>query len=314
MTEPKKITWPEGKQFAFTVFDDTDFATLENVGPVYAFLADCGMPTTKSIWVVDGDPAQRVPGRGGSTCQDPEHLRWLLDLQSKGFEIGWHSASWNGLPREQVRAALDRFAELFQHPPATAANHSFLEGIYWGEARVSAWRRLLYGLLTRFRRRGRYRGHVEGDPYFWGDLCRERIKYYRNFVFHEINTLKACPLMPYHDAQRPWVNYWYASSDGNRVQRFNRCIAEAAQDRLEEEGGACIMYTHFACGFAEQGRVEPRFRALMERLARKNGWFVPVATLLDHLLELRGRREISAVERRRLECRWLWEKIFTGTD
>ena len=57
----------------------------------------------------------------------------------------------------------------------------------------------LYNLLTRFRNRGKYRGHVEGDPYFWGDLCRQKIKYYRNFTFRDINTLKACPFMPYHD-------------------------------------------------------------------------------------------------------------------
>ncbi len=310
----KRVTWPEGKQFAFTVFDDTDFATTANVGPVYSLLADCGLRTTKSVWVLAGDEAARGSGRAGETCADADHLRWLLDLQSKGFEIGWHNASWSGLPREQVLAALDQFAELFHHHPATAANHSFREGIYWGEARVSGWRRLCYELLTRFRRRGQYRGHIEGDPYFWGDLCRERIKYYRNFVYHDVNTLQSCPFMPYHDPTRPWVNYWFASSDGNRVERFNKCVSEAAQDRLEEEGGACIMYTHFACGFADQGRVEPRFRSLMERLARKNGWFVPVASLLDHLLAVGGRHEISARQRRQLECKWLWEKVFTGTD
>ena len=30
----KKIQWPDGKDFAFTVFDDTDFATLKNVKKV----------------------------------------------------------------------------------------------------------------------------------------------------------------------------------------------------------------------------------------------------------------------------------------
>ena len=27
----KKISWPDGKNFAFTVFDDTDYSTLKNV-------------------------------------------------------------------------------------------------------------------------------------------------------------------------------------------------------------------------------------------------------------------------------------------
>ena len=64
--------------------------------------------------------------------------------------------------------------------------------------------------MTGYRRQGKFRGHVEGDPYFWGDLCQARIKYYRNFIFRNINTLKCCPFMPYHDPQKPFVNYWFA--------------------------------------------------------------------------------------------------------
>jgi hypothetical protein len=308
-----KSLWPDGKRFAFTVFDDTDHATLENVKGVYDLLADCGFRTTKSTWVVAGDPH-----RGkcvGQTCADPDYLQWLLDLQDKGFEIGFHNCTWHGLPRDAIRSALDKFAELFGHDPAAAANHTGVEdAIYWADARLSGWRVPLYKLLTRFHNRGKYRGHVEGDPYFWGDLCKARIKYFRNFVFRDVNTLKACPLMPYHDSKRPYVNYWFASSDGAQRERFTQCVCEEAQDRLEEEGGACIMYTHFACGFFDGGRLEPRFQALMQRLAKKNGWFVPVGVLLDHLLQINGRREISNPQRRRLECKWLREKIFIGTD
>ena len=174
--------------------------------------------------------------------------------------------------------------------------------------------RQLYNLLTGYRSRGKYRGHVEGDPCFWGDLCRAKIKYYRNFVFPDINTLGACPMMPYHNPQCPYVNYWFASSDGNRIERYLKCISEAAQDRLEEQGGACIMYTHFSCGFVNDARLDPRFQLLMQRLSFKNGWFVPVSTLLDHLLKVRGDREITTPERQSLETKWLWGKMFTGTD
>ena len=34
----KSLQWPDGKDFAFTVFDDTDYATLENVKEIYSFL------------------------------------------------------------------------------------------------------------------------------------------------------------------------------------------------------------------------------------------------------------------------------------
>jgi hypothetical protein len=307
------IAWPDGKRFAFSIFDDTDAATVENVGGVYRFLADSGFRTTKSCWVFRGDPhAGKYPGE---VLEDAAYRQWLVELQAQGFEIGWHGVTWHGSDRARTAAGLDRFAEIFQHYPAVAANHTGVkEAMYWGACRLSGWRRSLYNLLTKYRNIDISRGQLEGDEHFWGDLCRQKVKYYRNFVFRDINTSSACPLMPYHDPKRPFVNYWFASSDGNHLPRFVRCLCEAAQDRLEAEGGACIMYTHFACGFTDNGRIEPRFKALMERLARKNGWFVPVGQLLDHLLTAGGPRVITDSQRRRLERKWILEKIFVGSD
>jgi hypothetical protein len=144
---------------------------------------------------------------------------------------------------------------------------------------------------------------------FWGDLCREKIKYVRNFVLGEINTLKACPTMPYHDPARPYVNSWFAASEGYRVESFNAMLSEKNQERLMREGGACIMYVHLAKGFLEKGRINHRFGVLMERMSRLNGWFVPVHTLLDYIQRVRGNRVITPAERNGLERRWLWHKI-----
>ncbi|MEN6457547.1 MAG: hypothetical protein ABFC63_01340 [Thermoguttaceae bacterium] len=307
------IEWPDGKQFAFTIFDDTDSSTLQNVGSVYAFLADQGFRTTKSCWAFRGDPTKGT--NVGETLDDMPYRRWLQDLHAKGFEIGWHGATWHASARQRTAEGLERFVEVFGENPRTGANHaSNTECIYWGSARLTSWRQMAYNLLTRYRNCSRFRGHIEHDPHFWGDMCRSRLKYYRNFVFQDINTLKACPFMPYHDPLRPDVNYWFCSADGDKVERFNRCISEAAQDRLEAAGGACIMYTHFACGFDDKGSVQPRFKTLMERIAKKNGWFVPVATLLDFLLLKRKQHDITFAQRQRMERRWLWEKLFVGTD
>jgi hypothetical protein len=312
-TMSPSVRWPEGKRFAFSVFDDTDMATLENVGGVYDFLGDAGFRTTKSCWAFSGDPTKgKFPGE---TLDDAPYRRWLVDLQAKGFEIGWHGATWHTSYRDTTAKALERFAEVFGHDPMIGASHTTgEESMYWGDRRLSGSRRWLYNILTHDHNRGRYHGDIEGDPRFWGDLCMKKIKYYRNFVFGDINTLLACPFMPYHNPACPYVNYWFASSDGNRIERYVRCISEAAQDRLEEQGGACIMYTHFSCGFLNGAQLEPRFESLMRRLSRKNGWFVPASTLLDHLLAVRGDREITAAQRRELERRWLRNKLLTGTD
>ncbi len=173
-------------------------------------------------------------------------------------------------------------------------------------------RRRLYQLYAKRNHELRFRGHIDGDEFFWGDVCKSYVKYVRNFVFSDINTLKQCPEMPYHDPAKPYVNYWFASSEGRDVGSFNSTISEANQDRLAAEGGACIIYTHFAYGFCSGGRLEPRFDRLLRRLARMNGWFVPVRTLLDFLLETKGRHELSSAERRRLEWSWLWHKVQVG--
>ena len=110
------------------------------------------------------------------------------------------------------------------------------------------------------------------------------------------------------------MNAWYASSEGSNLARFIHTLAEANQDRLEAEGGACIMYTHFGHGFVQDDLVNQRFQELMSRLSRKNGWFVPVGTLLDYLRQKRGELKISPADRARLERRWLWEKLLRGTS
>ncbi len=56
------------------------------------------------------------------------------------------------------------------------------------------------------------------------------------------------PRMPWHDPTKPYVNYWFSSSDGHDVKLFNDIPAPKNIDKLEEEGGACFIYTHYASG------------------------------------------------------------------
>jgi len=305
------LTWPNNKGFAFTVFDDTDSQTRANGEPVYRLLEDLGFRTTKSVWTL---APTATPSDPGSTCADPDYRAWVQRLAGRGFEIGYHNATAHTSPRKVTLAALEQFASYFGHYPRTMANHYFSkEDIYFGDARVTGLNRTLYNLLTGFRNSGRFRGHVEGDPLFWGDACRDKIRYVRNFAFAGINTLDACPWMPYHDPERPYVNRWFASTDGANANSFVERLTEANQDRLEASGGCCIMYTHFGLGFFEHGALHPRFVELMKRLSRRNGWFVPVATLLDHIEATRGPVVLSAADRGRLERRWLWHKMRYGT-
>jgi len=304
-----KIKWPGGKKFAFSIFDDTDHATVEKVGPVYQFLEDLNFHTTKSVWPIKGSEKPRI---GGDTCENPKYLKWLLHLQENGFEIGLHNVTYHTSIRADTIRGLERFRELFGNYPKTMANHAgCYEGIYWGD-RLTGFARIIYYLANGFRDYQAYRGHIPGDKLFWGDLCFDRIKYVRNFVFSDLNTLKACPQMPYHDSMRPYVQYWFASTEGQNVKAFINSCNGIAINRLEEEGGACIMYTHFASGFFTDGKLDSGFRKSMEMLSEKNGWYIPVGELLDYICNTRGTHEVSTLERKALEWHWLFHKLKVG--
>ena len=311
MSVPPGVSWPDNKRFAFTVFDDPDSQTLEATQAVYGFLHHHGFRTTKGVWPL---APRREASDYGLTCGDVRYVEYLRQLQRQGFEIGFHNATSHTSTREETLEGLTRFAELFGHQPRVMANHYYCdENLYWGAGRLSGWRRAAYNLLTRYRNCGSS-GHVEGHPNFWGDLCREHVTYVRNFVLPEINTLRTCPFLPYHDPERPYVNFWYAGTEGSNSTRFIDAIAEEKQDRLEQEGGLCIMYTHFGHNYYNDGRLSPRFGELMKRLSRKNGWFAPVGTILDHLRGHQGARIILPAERRALETSWLLKKITRGTS
>jgi hypothetical protein len=307
-----KITWPNGKAFAFSVFDDTDLAIPGNFEKVYELLGDLGIRTTKSVWPVCGE-GQPARGPDGSTCEDEEYLAHILMLQRAGFEIGYHNSSHNGVKRDGVLRALDRFRELFGTDPACMSNHqSNPEGMYWGADRLSQPLKALYRLHQRRHRGSPQQGHIPSSPYFWGDLCQERIRYVRGFVFDDMNTLAACPSMPYYDPARPYVRGWFASTYASWIQHFLKCLSESRQDELEASGGACIIYTHFASGFQNGSRLDPRFTQLMRRLASKNGWFAPVSQVLDHIGAQRGVMRLTAAARQGIEWRWIIRKIMVG--
>ena len=312
-TNATTVKWPNGHRFAFSIVDDTDSATLVNAKPVYDLLAGLGIKTTKTAWVFSGNGSSTDPG---STCEQRDYLDWLFSLQSQGFELAFHNAAPCSSTRQRTQSALIRFRELFGNRELLACNHgNCAENIYWGAARLSGWRQTVYKLLHNRKQAELFRGHISGDPLFWGDLCQQYVRYYRNFVYDEINALSVCPEQPYHDPARPYVNYWFTSTDGANLQLFLKNFTVTAFERLVEGGGLCIAYVHFAYGFVKDGLVDAEFRKRMEYLAGLSGWFAPVSRILDHLRNGATTRERVIPQHRlyQLERKWLLEKLFKGT-
>lgn len=299
----RRIEWPHQKEFAFTIFDDTDNAKLEDVRLVYDFLLDLGIRTTKSVWVLD---PQEKPRIGGANWRDQEYLDYCLELADRGAEIALHNVSAGHNLRKESFEGFERFENLIGSPPRSFANHADnRENIYWGEKRLSG---LYKKMFRRLSGNSGFEGEKEDSPFFWGDICKKNIQYVRNFVFEELNTLKADRFTPYHDSKKPYVNRWFSSANANDVNTFNQNITRESLDKLEREKGYSIVYTHF-CSFVKNGQLDASFAETMKYLSSRPGWFVPVSDLLDYVEEQRGEVSLTSFQRFKIESKWFSEQI-----
>ena len=301
--------YPGGKRFAFSIVDDTDCGTVSTLEPVYALLRELGMRTTKTVWVRRSSMPDQFDVNS-QTLEAPDYLEFVRSLRDDGFEIAMHTAAPGSSLRADTIAAYDRFRGLFGADPAMNVNHSMnRENVYWGRHRLDgALARLLY---DRTAGRHVFEGHVEDSPFFWGDICRARTRYVRGFIVRGIDALRVNPSMPYHDPRRPFVPFWYSACDGEDVDRFTQLISEEAQDRLERDGGCCLVYTHLGKRFGDDVSRGGEWQRRLRRLAQRRGWFAPASEILDFLLSRRKDTVIPRGERRALERRWVFERLRT---
>jgi hypothetical protein len=297
--------FPEGKKFAFTVCDDTDNATVANVKPVYDLLYSCGIKTTKSTWV--------YPPRGsckGSSIQDEKYLGFIHELQDRGFEIGLHNVGDGLFTRQEISDGLDIFKEKIGYYPKIHSNHSANpDNLFWWENRFVWPINLIYKLFRNSTvKRG---GELQINNFFWGDLTKRHIRYIRNLTFNNINTIASDPKMPYQiNKTAEFSNLWFSSSDGRTVNEFTELISPENIDRLAEDGGICIIYTHFASGFVnEKGEINSQFEKNIRYLSQKNGWFVPASTLLDHLAKKQTTIDPGYLYKLGTNIRWVTNKL-----
>lgn len=301
---PRKIVWPKTYDFAFTIVDDTDGATVENVKPVYDYLYSKGIITTKTCWA--------YPSRDnvytGECLQDENYREFLKDLRNKGYEIGFHNAGSGEFKREETLKALELFKETFGNYPKMHINHSNnIENIYWGSKRFSPIISKVYSLL---RKNIKSLGTDEKSEYFWGDIAKKHFKYIRNRTFNEINTLKADSRLVYPETgKEKYSNYWFSSSDGMRLVPFLKLLKKENVDKLIKEKGCCIVYTHFAYDFVdENGILSEEFKECIDYIASKNGWFAPASEILDYVLENNSYKPSKFYETCK-DFRWFFERI-----
>jgi hypothetical protein len=302
------LVFPDGKRFALSIIDDTDMATVERLRPVYEVLEKYGLRTTKTVWALDSTELDH-PANHGDSLQDPEYRVFIEGLRQRGFEIALHGVRGGSSLREDTIAGLEEFRRVVGDHPRMQVNHSLnQENLYWGaDLYALAPIRWLAGLRIRFP----FSGHTPGSGYFWGDIARERIQYVRRFTYADINLYKMVPSMPYRLADKPYVNYWFPTANGDRVIEFEALLSDENIARLEREGGICLVYAHLGSGSFNSGSaVNPRFEARIKQVASRPGWFVPASEILDFLAKQPAwTGEMSWRERTRTDVVFLAQRV-----
>lgn len=294
--------YPVGKSFALTFVDDTDLSTRENTEPVYDLLAKRGFWGTKTVWPSRAkrtssfrrsDERDDIQEGSGSTLEDPDYAAFILQLKDRGFEIALHGVAAGNSTREEIETGLAYFRRVIGRMPTINAFHrTNLENLYCGIHKLDS---RLFRLIERLVDHSEYEGHQPGTPSFWGDIAHDTFRYVR-LPFHtidEVNTLKVNPSMPFRDPKRPHVRRWFAASDGADVVRFNRLLSESSVHRLARQRGVCVIYTHFAKGFARRRSgvhaLDEAFVRTIDRVTSLPGaWFAAASDVLDRLEAVRG--------------------------
>lgn len=272
------------KKFFFSIVDDTDDSTFENTKPIYDLLFEKGILITKTVWVY---PPRDEPSSGDS-LQRKEYLDFIKDIKSKGFEIGLHNVGSGNYTRNEILAGLEEFKEKLGEYPKIHINHSYNpDSIYGGYKRFNQpFKWLVKKMYPQYA--GVFKGEEKNSKYFWGDKHKEIIRYNRNHEFDGLNTRRFDKYMPYNDPLRSeFSNYWFSASFAPNQLVFNHLVSKKALQKLQEQAGVCIIFTHLGY-YMKNGKIDEGFVERINWLSEnKNGIYLPVSQVLGKIVERR---------------------------
>lgn len=283
------INLPGNKRFIFTIIDDTDDSFVPQIQEVYDILYNNGLRTTKTLWVYP----VRDPERSKGHClKDEAYKNFVLDLKDKGFELGLHNVGSGDYSRQEILEGLNEYEKILGELPKIHVNHSYNpDNIYCGPKRFSFPFNLIVKYL--YSDYSNFYGEIKGARNYWADVHKKIIKYSRNYEIDDINTVKHNPYMPYRDKKYDeFCNLWYSSTFAPNQWMFNHLVTEQSIDKLEKEGGICILYTHLGY-YHKNGKVDEGFKKMIQYIGKKDsGLFIPVSEVLDLLQEQRKTTKI----------------------
>lgn len=270
--------------FRFTIIDDTDDATLENIKPIYDFLTEKEIFITKTVWVY---PPRDEHSKGDS-LQRKEYADYIKKLSERGFEIALHNVGSGNYNREEILKGIEEFHRILGFYPKIHINHSYnKDSIYGGHKRFNRpFNYIIKKLYPQYS--SGFLGDEENSDYFWGDRHKELIRFSRSHEFKGLNTLKIDKLTPYIDPNRNrYSNYWFSCSFAPNQDVFADLMSFDNIDDLAKNNGTAIVYTHFGY-FMQNKKIDSRFLESINYLSSlKGGSFIPVSDLLNAIAKER---------------------------
>ena len=99
--------------------------------------------------------------------------------------------------------------------------------------------------------------------------------------------------MPYKDRiYDEFCNYWYSPTFAPNQLMFNHIVNKKSIDKLESEGGVCILYTHLGY-YYKNGKVDEGFKKMISYIGKKIVvFFFPVSDVLD-IIQQQKKQKIS---------------------
>ena len=285
-----ELRWPPYPYRAgFTITDDTDASELPAVRAVYDVLAAHRVRVTRTVWAFRpeepcGIPPMPAQMQRGITLEDPDYLRYCERLGAEGFEICLHGATAGNNRRALIERA---FAQLDRHFPRAwtyICHAKNADNPYWQEQAVP--RGPLRWAVSGFVHAYRCSGEDPASPYFWGDLCRERVRYIRLYRTRQPNVLAVNPSLPYFEPEKPFVRGWFTACK----RSFTHVTRHEVLGALERDWGLCVLYQYlFRWADPLVGGARPGFVDGVERLVEHPRiWCDTTSRLLDRLRLVQG--------------------------
>ncbi len=284
-----ELRWaPHPFRAGFCITDDTDAAEFAPVRAVYDCLGSLGLPATKTVWAFPPEEPCRIPAlpasiTRGVTLADAAYREYCRKLASRGVEIALHGATAGNNRRALIERAYARLDADFPRAWTHVCHAKNADNIYWQHKVVA--RGPLRWALGLYAREHQCSGEDPASPYFWGDLCRERVRYIRLMRTRRFDTLAVNPSMPYFEREKPYVAGWFSATKRSFVEATS---AEALAG-LERDWGVCVLYQYMHRWAGRDGRVQPAFEQGARRLAAASRVWTDTATrVLDRLRHVQG--------------------------